>query len=122
MRYWTAEEANAALPWVEAVVRRMRDAAAKARKRIELIGERISTNGHLEPDESTETLHAAVRELAAEEIVVRDVQAGLVDFPARSPSGRPYWLCWVLGEPAVAFWHWPQDGFAGRTPLSDPPI
>ncbi|MGH8887536.1 MAG: DUF2203 domain-containing protein [Egibacteraceae bacterium] len=121
MRYWTVDEANAALPRVGAVVRRMRDAATKARERVERVAQQVATNGHLQPDDSTEALDAAVRELAAEGIVVRDAQAGLVDFPARSPSGRPYWLCWVLGEPAVAFWHWPEDGFAGRTPLIDPP-
>jgi hypothetical protein len=27
----------------------------------------------------------------------------------------------VLGEPAVEWWHWPDTGFAGRRPLSDPP-
>ncbi|MGH8901514.1 MAG: DUF2203 domain-containing protein [Egibacteraceae bacterium] len=121
VRYWTPDEANAALPRVGAVVRRMRDAAAKARERVERIAEHAPTNGHLSPDESAEALQAAVRELAADGIVVRDAQAGLVDFPARSPSGRPYWLCWVLDEPAVEFWHWPEDGFAGRTPLTDPP-
>lgn len=122
MRYWTLDEANAALPRVGAVVQRMRDVAAKARERVELVAEQASTNGHLSPDEPAKALQAAVRELAAEGIVVRDAETGLVDFPARSPSGRPYWLCWVLGEPAVAFWHWPEDGFAGRTPLTDPPI
>jgi hypothetical protein len=54
-------------------------------------------------------------------VVLRDPDRGLVDFPARSPSGRRYWLCWVVGEPAVTWWHWPEDGFAGRTPLSEPP-
>ena len=65
--------------------------------------------------------HAAVAELEAEGIVLRDVRQGLVDFPARAASGRGYWLCWLVGEPEVAWWHWPEDGFAGRTPLSTPP-
>ena len=49
------------------------------------------------------------------------LDAGLVDFPARLEDGREYLLCWVLGEPAVEWWHWPDTGFAGRRPLSDPP-
>jgi hypothetical protein len=122
MRYWTVDEANAALPRVGEVVRRIRDAAAEAQQRAELVAKRAPANGHVPPDESAQSLHAAVRELSAEGIVVRDPQAGLIDFPAKSPSGRPYWLCWVLGEPAVAFWHWPEEGFAGRTPLADPPV
>jgi hypothetical protein len=53
--------------------------------------------------------------------VLRDLDTGLVDFPARLEDGREYLLCWVLGEPAVEWWHWPDTGFAGRRPLSDPP-
>lgn len=121
VQYWTMDEANAALPRVSAIVRRLQAAAVSARQRAETVRERASRNGHLAPGESTDALHAAVAELAKQGIVVRDAEAGLIDFPARSPSGRSYWLCWVLGEPAVAFWHWPEDGFAGRRSLEEPP-
>ena len=63
----------------------------------------------------------AVEELTDQGIVLRDLDSGLIDFPARLPDGREYLLCWVLGEPEVGFWHWPEAGFAGRRPLSDPP-
>ena len=53
--------------------------------------------------------------------MLRDLDRGLIDFEAVAPSGRRYWLCWVLGEPEVEWWHWPEDGFAGRTPLESPP-
>jgi len=26
-------------------------------------------------------------------------------------------LCWKLGEPAIAYWHTEEEGFAGRKPL-----
>ena len=32
-----------------------------------------------------------------------------------------YRLCWLAGEDAVTWWHWPEDGFGGRTRLTDPP-
>jgi hypothetical protein len=80
-----------------------------------------SGNGHRPPEPDADLLGRALAELSAEGIVVRDLERGLVDFPARSPSGRDYWLCWVVGEPEVAWWHWPEAGFAGRTPLADPP-
>ena len=50
---------------------------------------------------------------------MRETEAELP--PARLADGRQYLLCWVLGEPAVEWWHWPDTGFAGRRPLSDPP-
>jgi len=45
----------------------------------------------------------------------------LIDFPATSPSGRTYLLCWLDGEETIDWWHWPDDGFAGRTPIAEPP-
>jgi hypothetical protein len=78
-------------------------------------------NGHRPSLEPSAELQAAVDELTRDGILLRDVDNGLVDFPARSPSGRPYWLCWLVDEPEVAWWHWPETGFAGRRPLDDPP-
>jgi len=121
MRVWTAVEANAALPRVRAVVERVRSLAGVARERAGAAGEQVRGNGHAPATDVRAELAAAVGELAREDIVLRDLDSGLVDFPAVSPSGRPYWLCWVAGEREVAWWHWPEDGFAGRRPLSDPP-
>ena len=59
--------------------------------------------------------------LAVDGVILRDLARGLIDFAAETAAGRPYWLCWVVGEPSVTWWHWPEDGFAGRTPISDPP-
>jgi hypothetical protein len=119
-RYWTVEEANAALRRVEAAVTRaqaaLRDAGDAAR--------RVRSNGHgaaASSDDGARVVETVVEELAAEGIVLRDLERGLIDFPAQAPSGREYWLCWLVGEPAVTWWHWPEDGFAGRTPLAEPP-
>ncbi len=50
------------------------------------------------------------------DISIKDVEQGLVDFPAVI-DGRDVLLCWKDGEPKVAFWHTPDAGFAGRQPL-----
>lgn len=121
-RYWTVHEANAALDRVTAVVQRARDAAASLRATSETLSDRASGNGHGEPGAAErDAFDAAVAELAEDGIVLRELDRGLIDFPARAASGREYWLCWVVGEPEVAWWHWPEDGFAGRTPISQPP-
>lgn len=110
-RWWTLEEANAALDRVGAAVKQARAAAA------------FRANGHRQPAGGGAGMVARiVGELEAEGIVLRDITRGLIDFAARSPSGRGYWLCWVVDEPEVAWWHWPPDGFAGRRPISEPPV
>ena len=61
-------------------------------------------------------LRAALRELQAAEIVLRDLDRGLVDFPALR-DGREVYLCWVEGEDEIGYWHDLEAGFAGREPL-----
>ena len=61
---------------------------------------------------------AAVRQIDAWGITLRDISAGLVDFPALA-NGRPIWLCWRLGEADIAWWHELEAGVAGRKPLID---
>ncbi len=61
-------------------------------------------------------MQADVAWLDERDIVLRDITTGLVDFPALV-SGRKVWLCWHLGERAVAWWHGVDEGFAGRRPL-----
>jgi hypothetical protein len=122
---WTAEEANAELPEVRERVARVLALLEQVRAESRQVRgnghETPATNGrrHLEPAE--DAVRTALAGLEAEGIVLRDADRGLVDFHAVAPSGRAYWLCWVVGEPEIAWWHWPETGFAGRTPLSEPP-
>jgi hypothetical protein len=106
---------------VRATVERLRAALTAARARAELLASRISGNGHVPPNAEALWLRGSMKALSAQGIVMRDLEAGLVDFSARSASGREYWLCWRLGEPEVGYWHWPEDGFAGRRPVSEAP-
>jgi len=61
----------------------------------------------------------AVRAIEESGAVLKDIQLGLVDFPADVDGGAAY-LCWQFGEPEVAFWHRQDEGFAGRRPLPGP--
>ena len=49
-------------------------------------------------------------------LLLRDIETGLVDFPAVI-DGQAAYLCWRLGEPRVAYFHLADDGFQGRRPL-----
>ncbi len=51
-------------------------------------------------------------------LTLRDIERGLVDFPALV-SGRQIWLCWQRGDRTIGWWHSLDTGFAGRLPLSE---
>jgi hypothetical protein len=126
VRRWTIAEAAAALPEVRATVRRIRELVAAARVHAEDHGggdgAPVSGNGHgpkVRGDDRE--LRALLGEMERRGIIVRDPERGLIDFPAEAPSGRTYLLCYLDGEDAIEWWHWPEDGFPGRTPLSEPP-
>jgi hypothetical protein len=62
----------------------------------------------------THSLHA-IHEAGAQ---VKDLDRGLVDFPARHPrTGETVLLCWHVGEDTIAYWHGFDEGFAGRKRL-----
>jgi hypothetical protein len=126
MEHWTLEQATAALPEVRATLRRIRELVAMARAHAAEHGSggaaAVSGNGHgpkVRADDRE--LRALLAELDGRGVIVRDPARGLIDFPARAPSGRTYLLCYLEGEDAIEWWHWPEDGFAGRAPLTEPP-
>ena len=124
MRYYTLDEATAVLPDVRTKVERIRELVAQAAARGAAVGgngHAPSSNGQGSAEAGNTELRGLVEELQRDGIVLRDPERGLIDFPAQSPSGREYLLCWLAGEDAIEWWHWPDAGFAGRTPLSQPP-
>jgi hypothetical protein len=61
-------------------------------------------------------LAAALTALEELGVVVKDVDAGLVDFLSLR-DGEQVCLCWQVGEPELAWWHGLEEGFQGRKPL-----
>ncbi len=63
-----------------------------------------------------EEMMKAIAELEDLGITVRDIDFGLIDFPAER-YGEKVFLCWRYGEPEVAYWHKREEGFGGRKSL-----
>ena len=61
---------------------------------------------------------AGVARIDALGLTLRDIEHGLVDFPALV-AGRQVWLCWQRGETAIGFWHSLDSGFSSRRPLAE---
>jgi hypothetical protein len=129
-RHFTPEEANALLeqvrPIAESLVSHRRAFTVAAARKARLAS-RISGNGGdfdpQEPRELDEQLEreaqavaSAVEELQGLGVLVKDLDRGLVDFPALR-DGEEVLLCWQVGEDEIAFWHGVEEGFAGRKPL-----
>jgi len=62
-------------------------------------------------------LDQAVRAILMTGALLKDVNIGLVDFPALL-DGREIYLCWKYGEEKVGYWHEIEGGFSGRRPLA----
>jgi len=48
--------------------------------------------------------------------IVKDLEFGLVDFPAEK-YGENVMLCWKFGEPEVSYWHGAREGYKDRRAL-----
>jgi len=121
-RHYSVEQANAALGFVAERLERLR--SARERLNDEEAREALSgaapRNGGGQPgrvvSEAFVELQRALADLQAIEVVLRDLDRGLVDFPAMR-DGREIYLCWVEGEGEIAWWHDLDAGYAGREPL-----
>jgi hypothetical protein len=60
-----------------------------------------------------EKLDALVHLIQDTGVLIKDINIGLLDFPALR-DGREVYLCWQYGEGEIAFWHEVEGGFAGR--------
>jgi hypothetical protein len=121
-RHYTVEQANAALPWVQERIERLREArdSFSDEDAREALGEATPGNGGGQPgrvvSEAFLELQSAAGELDAMEVIVRDLERGLVDFPALR-EGREIYLCWEEGEDEITHWHETDAGFSGRQEL-----
>jgi hypothetical protein len=129
-RYFTTSEANELLaevrPLAEALVQHHRRMRLAAERRARLTTRIAGNGGDLDPQEPGELEEQFERESQAVAraadslqrlgVQVKDLDRGLVDFPALH-HGEEVLLCWQVGEPEIAHWHGVDEGFAGRKPL-----
>ncbi len=129
-RHFTPDEANAALAQVRPLAERMVELRTRLRdeqRRQASLAVTVAGNGHGGSAKEYARLSASLERGAAELVrcareiqelwaVVKDLEQGLVDFPSLR-DGEEVFLCWRVGEDAVAFWHPVDEGFSGRRPL-----
>jgi hypothetical protein len=124
-RTFTPSEANSALAQVRPVAERMVAIRARLgeledeqREVVKIVagnGSGYAVGEARTPEfaELSGELEACFNELVELGVEVKDVETGLLDFPARR-DGEPVLLCWRVGEDAVEYWHDLKEGAAGR--------
>jgi hypothetical protein len=121
-RHYTLAQANAAIDWVRERLDRMRAAREQLgdREARAALSEAAPGNGGGEPgtvvSEAFIDLRDALTELQGVDVVLRDLDRGLIDFPALR-DGREVYLCLEDGEDEIGFWHDLETGFGGREPI-----
>ncbi|HVX65048.1 MAG TPA: DUF2203 domain-containing protein [Bryobacteraceae bacterium] len=130
-RYFTLAEAQAALGQLEAWLREateLKAALDDAEGEFHAEAERIRITGGAVARRETVVdvlrrreaaaarLRAVIESIQASGCLVKDLDAGLLDFPTLLRD-REVYLCWKLGEPEIAFWHGIEEGFRGRKPI-----
>ncbi|MEX2010781.1 MAG: DUF2203 domain-containing protein [Chloroflexota bacterium] len=142
-RFYDLDDANARLPELREILGalgdqraeliRLRDQVLERQEAVEAgAGRAAETSGESAEVASDDELRlirlrmqgvidqmqAGVARIDALGIALRDIESGLIDFPALV-SGRQVCLCWRLGEGDVEWWHEMTSGFSGRQPLID---
>ena len=69
-----------------------------------------------EHDRVVADVKSALEHIESTGCVVKDLDVGLLDFPAILENEEVY-LCWRLGEDRIRFYHRQDEGCAGRKPL-----
>jgi hypothetical protein len=129
-RVFTPAEANSALDDVRPVAERLVAIRGRMRELVETQGTLVTAIGgngggyaasdlnaaQAELEQLSEQVTACIEELDELGVSIKDLDLGLLDFPARR-GGELVELCWHVGEETVTHWHRVGEGYAGRKPI-----
>ncbi len=123
--YFTLEEANAALEIIRPLIQQIlgiRDEILAKQPEVWPAIERSAGNGGnatlSKIAEDFNKLDELVHQVLETGVQVKDINTGLLDFPAWRVDHEVY-LCWKYGEDKIGFWHEVEAGFAGRRPIEE---
>jgi hypothetical protein len=124
-QYYTIAEANAALPRLRPLVKRIMDAWARldgqravVQQALQRARNDVGGGALTQAAADMVRIQEGVERLNADGIELKDPASGLIDFRALR-KGQAVYLCWRYGEPEVQFWHDLDAGFAGRRPIGE---
>jgi hypothetical protein len=121
-KHYTREEARALLPYIREQLKRLRE----LRTELEPFDKRVSALTATGEDSGGDLVNRWIRTLLAMQailiefqtrrILIKDLDRGLMDFPALL-GGKEVFLCWEEDEEDIEHWHDLDAGYAGREHL-----
>src|ERR1700691_5935455 len=131
-KYFSLTEAERLRAQLEPVLIEAMESRRKlgeAEEQLNALAERIQRSGgllisyektarmRLDRNRSEEAVRSALEQIQATGCVVKDLDVGLLDFPARINNQEVY-LCWRLGEDRIRFYHRQDKVFRRASPLT----
>ncbi len=121
-KHYTREEARALLPQLREWLKQLNELRSEQQRQEKRLNSLMSPGNDLGGNlvnSSIRTLadmQAILLQFQSREIFIKDLERGLLDFPAIL-GGREVFLCWEQDEEDVEHWHELDTGFAGRERL-----
>jgi len=122
-RFFTLDEANSTLALIHPLlgeIMEIRQAILEKQPEVWPVLAKAAGNGGSlaasQVEHEFSHLNQLVHRVQATGAVLKDLDLGLIDFPAQR-NGREVYLCWKFGEDQIRYWHDLDSGFAGRQPL-----
>ncbi len=121
-KHYTIEQARALLPKIREWLACLEQSQRQLEQLEKRIGKLSDERGDLGGDtvnrwvKVVADLRAALFQFESREIQVKDLERGLIDFPAIR-NGKEIFLCWEKDEEDIEHWHDLDSGYAGREPL-----
>lgn len=123
-KHYTVEEARAMLPqlrkWLDELNRHRRRVTQLDQRLEQLLAAGDDLGGDSVNDwiKSLSGIQKSLARFQKHEIQVKDLERGLVDFPAVI-GGKEVFLCWEQDEDDIEYWHDLDTGYAGRERLPE---
>jgi hypothetical protein len=133
MKTFTLDEAQSLLPVLDSLLKRAlesKKAAEQVEAELSALSQRIYVAGGMyvnvgkvakqraDVESHNQRMRETVAEIDAIGVQVKDLDAGLLDFPCRLDD-EIVLLCWRMGETAIDHWHTMESGFQGRQPVDE---
>ena len=128
MKYFLLEEAETLLPKITEILQAAQEIKGFIEKKVDdwrkahkSIGPADEAVLRGQVDYLATRLEEKLGEITEMGCMPKDLDLGLVDFPARIDDKEGY-LCWKMGEENIRFWHGITEGYSGRKPLKEKEI